>query len=67
MLSMLSRPDVVVPVPLTLLDRLGRHGLVELPLDLQAPIEPIGLLFRSSDAQGALALLIDFLVASSQG
>ena len=67
LLSMLSQPDVVVPVPLTLLDRLGRHGIVELPLDLQAPIEPIGLLFRSSDAEGALALLIDFLVAASQG
>lgn len=65
LLSMLSQPDVVVPVPRTLLDRIGRHGIVELPLDLQAPIEPVGLLFRGSEAEGSLAMLIDFLVAST--
>ncbi|WP_218509940.1 LysR substrate-binding domain-containing protein [Variovorax sp. dw_308] len=62
--SMLAQPDVVVPVPHSLLDRLGRHGIVELPLELHAPIEPLGMLFRGSEAEGSLAVLIDFLVAS---
>ena len=65
LLSMLAQPDVVVPVPLSLLERLLRHGIVQLPLELHAPIEPLGMLFREKEAEGSLAMLIDFLLASS--
>ena len=61
----LAEPGVVAPVPQTVLDRIDRSDVVELALDLHAPIEPLGMLYRSGDATGALAQLIDFLLAAA--
>lgn len=68
--TVLAEPGVVAPVPRTVLDRIERNernDVVELALDLHAPIEPLGMLYRSSDATGALAQLIDFLSAAARG
>jgi DNA-binding transcriptional LysR family regulator len=67
LLQILSRPDVVVPVPRTALDRLDRAAVVELKLDMHAPIDPLGMLYRIDSAEGPLALLIDFLAAQASG
>lgn len=63
----LAEPGVVAPVPQTVLDRIERSAdLVELALDLHAPIEPLGMLYRTGDAIGTLAQLIDFLSAAAR-
>ncbi|KQP13146.1 LysR substrate-binding domain-containing protein [Pseudorhodoferax sp. Leaf267] len=61
----LAEPGVVAPVPQTVLDRIDRADVVELALDLHAPIEPLGMLYRTVDAHGALAQLIDYLAAAA--
>lgn len=61
----LAEPGVVAPVPQTVMDRVDRADVVELALDLHAPIEPLGMLYRKADATGALAQLIDFLMAAA--
>ncbi|SFM98574.1 LysR family transcriptional regulator [Variovorax sp. OV329] len=65
--TLLAQPDVVMPVPHTSLDRLDRREVVQLPLQLDAPIEPLGLLYRPDDAGAAVQLLIDFLIEQAQG
>jgi DNA-binding transcriptional LysR family regulator len=67
MASVLAQPDVVAPVPHTMLDRIDRSAVVELKLQMDAPIEPLGMLYRGDDVSGALALLIDFLTARATG
>jgi len=62
----LAEPDVVVPVPHTVLDRLDREAVVELKLAVHAPIEALGMLYRPDNASGPLALLIDFLAARAE-
>lgn len=61
----LAEPGVVAPVPQTVLDRIERSDVVELALDLHAPIEPLGMLYRAGDATGALAQLIHFLASAA--
>ncbi|HSW17432.1 MAG TPA: LysR substrate-binding domain-containing protein, partial [Ramlibacter sp.] len=63
--SILAQPDVVVPVPHTVLDCIDRGAVVELRLNLHAPIEPLGMLYRADDAHGPLTVLIDFLAAAA--
>jgi DNA-binding transcriptional LysR family regulator len=67
--SLLTEPDVVMPVPQTLLDRIDSSAVVQLKLaQLDAPIEPLGLLYRSGDDDNAVkTLLIDFLMEQAQG
>ena len=65
--TLLAQPDVVMPVPHTSLDRLDRRAVVQLPLQLDAPIEPLGVLYRPDDAGAAVQLLIDFLIEQAQG
>ena len=64
--TILAQPDVVVPVPHTMLDGLDDSTVVELKLNMHAPIEPLGLLYRKHDASGSLELLIDFLLARAK-
>jgi len=65
--SLLAQPDVVMPLPHTALDRLDRSQVVQLKLQLDAPIEPLGLLYRPDDADATVQLLIDFLVEQARG
>jgi DNA-binding transcriptional LysR family regulator len=61
--SILAQPDVVAPVPRTVLDRIDRSAVVELKLPMHAPIEPLGMLYRTDNAVEPLSVLIDFLAA----
>jgi len=63
----LAQPDVVVPVPHTVLDALDDAAVVVLKIDMHAPIEPLGMLYRADDASGPLALFIDFLTQQAAG
>lgn len=60
--TLLAQPDVVMPLPHTALDRIGESDVVQLKLQLDAPIEPLGLLHRPEDTSAAAQSLIDFLV-----
>ena len=66
--AVLAEPSVVAPVPQTTLDQLDRDRtrVVVLALDLHAPIEPLGMLYRA-DADGVLAQLVAFLAAQAEG
>lgn len=64
--ALLSQPDVVVPVPRTVLDQLDRSAVAELPLRMNAPIAPLGILYRTDNEVGPLQLLVDFLVAQAK-
>lgn len=59
--TVLAEPGVLAPVPQSALDRLDSASVQVLPLDLQAPLEPLGMLYRAVDAGGPLAPLIGFL------
>lgn len=59
--AVLAEPGVLAPVPQSALDRLDSAAVQVLPLDLHAPLEPLGMLYRTADAQGPLAPLIGFL------
>lgn len=59
--TVLAEPGVLAPVPLSALDRLDGTRVQRLPLDLHAPLEPLGMLYRDSDALGPLARLVGFL------
>ena len=61
--SILTQPDVVAPVPRTVLDRIDRSAVVELKLRMHAPIEPLGMHYRADNAVEPLSVLIDFLSA----
>jgi len=63
----LTQPDVVVPVPHTVLDLLDDAAVVVLKVDMHAPIEPLGMMYRVEHASGPLALLIDFLTQQAAG
>lgn len=65
--SLLAQSDVVMPVPHTALDRLDGSQVVQLRLQLDAPIEPLGLLYRPEDIGATVQLLIDFLVEQAAG
>ncbi|MDT4890650.1 hypothetical protein FQZ97_1275270 [compost metagenome] len=53
-------------MPRTVLDQLDRSAVVELPLRMNAPIAPLGILYRTDNAVGPLVLLVDFLVAQAK-
>ncbi|RCW72859.1 LysR family transcriptional regulator [Pseudorhodoferax soli] len=59
--TVLAEAGVLAPVPQSALDRLDGALVQVLPLDLQAPLEPLGMLYRRSDAEGPLAPLVAFL------
>jgi len=65
--SLLAQPDVVMPLPHTALDRIDSREVVQLKLQLDAPIEPLGLLHRPDDTGATVQLLIDFLVEQARG
>lgn len=65
--SLLAQPDVVIPVPHTMLDRIDPRDAVQLKLQLDAPIEPLGLLYRPDDVNATAQLLIDVLVEQAKG
>lgn len=65
--SLLAQPDVVVPIPQTSLDRIDPRDAVQLKLHLDAPIEPLGVLYRPDDAGAAVQLLIDVLADQAKG
>ena len=57
---------------LKLIDALAAHSHLrraaeaELPLRMNAPIAPLGILYRTDNAVGPLQLLVDFLVAQAR-
>ncbi|MDT4890664.1 hypothetical protein FQZ97_1275460 [compost metagenome] len=57
---------MVVPVPRTVLDQLDRSAVAELPLRMNAPIAPLGILYRNDNEVEPLQLLVDFLVAQAK-
>jgi DNA-binding transcriptional LysR family regulator len=62
--AVLAEPGVLAPVPQCALDRLDGSRVQVLPLALDAPLEPLGMLYRQADADGTLAplqTLVDFL------
>ena len=65
--SLLAQPDVVMPMPHSMLERIDPREAVQLRLQLDAPIEPLGLLYRPDDASAAVQLLIDVLVEQARG
>lgn len=65
--SLLAQPDVVMPMPHSMLERIDPREAVQLKLQLDAPIEPLGLLYRPDDASASMQLLIDVLVDQAKG
>lgn len=61
--QLLTEPDVVAPMPQSTLAGFGDEALVELALDIQIPIEPMGMLIRGGEQEPALVVLTDFLAA----
>lgn len=60
--SLLAQPDVVMPIPHTSLDRIDPREVVQLKLQLDTPIDPLGLLYRPDEVSASAQLLIDVLV-----
>lgn len=61
--TVLAEFGVLAPVPQSTLDRIAGASVQVLPLDLHAPLEPLGMLYRTADGaeNGPLAPLVGLL------